>query len=112
MRLVAFVGSPFDFKGEGHQQGWIIGYTNPFLNKNMKAPMSIALWRSRKLPMKAGSPQFVETYAGSYGAADMSRVRCIFFITMYSDLNILKQCPEHWRPIIRGPTVLRTERQE
>eukprot|EP00973_Karenia_brevis_P008274 1119877-Karenia_brevis.AAC.1 len=41
-RLVAFVDSSFDFKGERHQQGWIIGYTNPFLNRNMEAPVLIA----------------------------------------------------------------------
>eukprot|EP00973_Karenia_brevis_P045614 6317770-Karenia_brevis.AAC.1 len=70
----------------------------------MKAPVSIALWRSRKLPRKAGSPQLVETFAGSYGAADMNWVKCIFFNTMYSDFNILTQRPEHWGPVRRGPT--------
>eukprot|EP00973_Karenia_brevis_P062323 8667631-Karenia_brevis.AAC.1 len=29
IRLVALVDSSFDFKGERHQQGRIIGYTNP-----------------------------------------------------------------------------------
>eukprot|EP00973_Karenia_brevis_P027329 3768041-Karenia_brevis.AAC.1 len=72
IRLVSVVDSSFDFKGERHQQGWIIGYTHQFLNKNMKAPVSIALRRSRKLPRKAGPPQLVETFAGSYGAADMN----------------------------------------
>eukprot|EP00973_Karenia_brevis_P086075 11936208-Karenia_brevis.AAC.1 len=38
LRLVAFVDSSFDFKGEGHQQGCVVGYTNAFLNRNMKAP--------------------------------------------------------------------------
>eukprot|EP00973_Karenia_brevis_P047780 6633263-Karenia_brevis.AAC.1 len=65
-----------------------------------------------ELPRKEGSPQLVETYAGSYGAADMNWGECIFFSTMYSDVNMLKQRSEHWGPIIRGPTVLRTERQE
>eukprot|EP00973_Karenia_brevis_P073817 10260073-Karenia_brevis.AAC.1 len=31
---------------------------------------------------------------------------------MYSDFNILTQRPEHWGPVRRGPTVLRTERTE
>eukprot|EP00973_Karenia_brevis_P088584 12281878-Karenia_brevis.AAC.1 len=57
IRLVSFVHSSFDFKGERHQQGWIICYTNPYLNQNMKAPVWIALWRSRKLPREAGVPQ-------------------------------------------------------
>eukprot|EP00973_Karenia_brevis_P061286 8524449-Karenia_brevis.AAC.1 len=57
IRLVSFVDSSFDFKGERHQQGWIIDYTDPFLNKNLKAPVSSALWRLRKLPRKARSPQ-------------------------------------------------------
>eukprot|EP00973_Karenia_brevis_P022882 3149639-Karenia_brevis.AAC.1 len=39
IRLVAVVDSSFDFKGERHQQGWIIGYTNPFLSRNTKAPV-------------------------------------------------------------------------
>eukprot|EP00973_Karenia_brevis_P075795 10530485-Karenia_brevis.AAC.1 len=78
----------------------------------MKAPVSIALWSSRKLPREAGSLELVETNAVRYGAADMSWAKCIFFRTMYSDFNILKQRPEHCGPSIRGPTVLRTERQE
>ena len=28
LRLVGFTDSSFDFKGERHQQGWIIGFTN------------------------------------------------------------------------------------
>eukprot|EP00973_Karenia_brevis_P089453 12397819-Karenia_brevis.AAC.1 len=70
----------------------------------MTAPVSIALWRSRKVPRKAGSPQLVETYACGYGAADMNWVKCISLSTMYSDFNILTEHPEHWGPIIRGPT--------
>eukprot|EP00973_Karenia_brevis_P090620 12403463-Karenia_brevis.AAC.1 len=31
---------------------------------------------------------------------------------MYSDFNILTQRSEHWGPIIRGPTVLRSDRPE
>ena len=34
LRLVAFCDSSFDFKGECHQQGWIIGFTNKHLNMN------------------------------------------------------------------------------
>ena len=44
LRLVSFCDSSFDFKGIRHQQGWITGFTNQFLNKNQKAPVSIALW--------------------------------------------------------------------
>eukprot|EP00973_Karenia_brevis_P012323 1674041-Karenia_brevis.AAC.1 len=78
----------------------------------MKAPVSIALWRSRKLPRKAGSPQLVETFAGSYVAADMNWVQRIFFSTLDTDFSILTQRPEHGGPVRRGPTVLRTERPE
>eukprot|EP00973_Karenia_brevis_P000915 126002-Karenia_brevis.AAC.1 len=46
IRLFVLLHSSFDFTGERHQQGWIIGHTNPFLNRNMKAPVSIALWSS------------------------------------------------------------------
>eukprot|EP00973_Karenia_brevis_P016855 2309661-Karenia_brevis.AAC.1 len=60
----------------------------------------------------AGPPQLVDTLTGSYGAADMNLVKCIFFSTMYSDFSILTPRPEHWRPVRRGPTVLRTERPE
>eukprot|EP00973_Karenia_brevis_P027533 3797968-Karenia_brevis.AAC.1 len=77
----------------------------------MKAPVSIALWRSRELPRNAGSPQLVETSAGSYGA-DINWVKCILFSTMYSDFNILTQRPQHWGPIIRGSTVLGTDQPE
>ena len=43
LRLVVFTDSSFGPKGERHQQGWIIGYTNQFLNQNQRAPISIAL---------------------------------------------------------------------
>ena len=79
IRFVTFADSSFDFQGERHQQGWRVGFTNRFLNQNRRAPVSIALWRSRKLPRKVGSPQLVETYAASYGCADMNWVRCIFY---------------------------------
>eukprot|EP00973_Karenia_brevis_P010355 1404275-Karenia_brevis.AAC.1 len=42
----------------------------------------------------------------------MNWVKCIFFSTMYSGFKILTQCPEHWGPVRRGPTVLRAERPE
>ena len=48
IRFVTFCDSSFDFQGERHQQGWIVGFTNQFLNQNRKAPVSIAMWKSRK----------------------------------------------------------------
>ena len=110
LRLVVFCDSSFDFKGERHQQGWIGGFTNKHVNQNQRAPVSIALWRSRKLPRKAGSPQLVETYAASYSISDASWVRCLLCSTLYSDYCIVNQRPRHFPPRDRSPTVLRTER--
>lgn len=65
IRFVGFCDSYFDFKRKGHQQGWLTGFTNKFLNWNKKAPISLAVWRSRRLPRTGGSPQPVETNAAS-----------------------------------------------
>ena len=79
LRCVYFADSAFDPKGERHQQGWLIGMTNPFLNKSMKAPFSMIMWKSRKLPRKAGSPTSTETYAAPYACADANWIRCVLF---------------------------------
>ena len=42
LRVVAFCDSSFDHSGERHQQGWLLGYTNRYLNDNERAPVSIA----------------------------------------------------------------------
>jgi len=110
LRLVTFCDSSFDFKGERHQQGWLTGYTNRSLNANEKAPVSLALWRSRKLPRKAGSPQLVETYAASYACADTCWVRCLLCSMLYSDYDISLQRPRHFGPRSIEPTVSRTDR--
>ena len=110
LRLVAFCDSAFDFSGVRHQQGWLVGYTNQFLNQNRKAPVSLALWNSRKLPKKAGSPQLVETYAASYACADMNWCRCLLYSTLYADYNIVTQRPRHFPPVDTRPTVVRTDR--
>ena len=112
LRFVGFCDSSFDFSGVRHQQGWIIGFTNKYLNQNKRAPISIALWRSRKLPRKAGSPQLVETYAASYCCADMNWVRCMFYSALYADFDVFTQRPRHFALISREPTVLRTDRPE
>jgi hypothetical protein len=112
LRLVAFCDSSFDFKGIRHQQGWITGFTNQYLNQNMKAPVSICLWKSRKLPRKAGSPQLVETYAASYATADTNWVKCILYSTIYSDFDFRTQRPRHFAVPSKTPTVLRTDRPE
>ena len=39
LRMVVFVDSSFDFIGERHQQGWLIGFTNQYLTKNQSAPV-------------------------------------------------------------------------
>ena len=78
LRFVGFCDSSFDFSGVRHQQGWIVGFTNKHLNENRRAPVSIALWKSRKLARKASSPQAVETYAGSGCCADLNWLRCMF----------------------------------
>ena len=112
LRFVVFTDSSFDPKGERHHQGWIIGYTNQFLNQNKKAPVSIALWRSRKLPRIVGSPQLVETYTASYDAAECNWVKCLLLPALYSDYNIVLQRPGHWSSPERVATVLRTDRPE
>ena len=37
LRMVVFADSAFDLQGIRHQQGWIIGFTNTFLNANERA---------------------------------------------------------------------------
>ena len=110
IRYVGFTDSSFDFKGIRHQQGWLVGFTNQFLNQNQRAPVSLALWKSRKLPRKAGSPQLVETYAASGCCADLNWLRCIFLSSAYSDFDILTQRPRHRVAPDSVPTVLRTDR--
>jgi len=110
LRCVTFADSSFDFKGVRHQQGWIVGFTNKFLNQNRRAPVSIALWKSRKLGRKAGSPQLVETYAASGAAADTNWVRCILYSCMYRDYDIQRQRPRHFGMPNLAPTVLRSDR--
>ena len=107
-----FCDSAFDHSGERHQQGWIIGFTNPHLNANEKAPVSIALWKSRKLARKASSPQLVETFACSYGLADAFWVRCLLWSSLYSDYGYVDKQPAHIAFPIREPTVLRSDRKE
>ena len=110
--MLTFTDSAFDPKGERHQQGWLVCFTNSFLNKNQKAPVSICCWKSRKLPKKAGSPQLTECYAASYGAADTNWVRCILFSLIFGDFNIVTMWPRCIEPKASGPTVLRTDRAE
>ncbi len=112
LREVIWCDSSFDFSGVRHQQGWIIGFTNQCLNKNMKAPVSICMWKSRKLPRKAGSPQLVETYAASASLADGNWVRCVLYSCLYGEYDILSQRPRHWGMPDSAPTVLRTDRSE
>ena len=62
IRWTCFTDSGFDTSEKArHQQGWIVGATNKYLNQGLSAPISVIHWRSRKLPRKAGSPQLVET---------------------------------------------------
>jgi len=112
LRFVSFCDSSFDFGGIRHQQGWLTGFTNKNLNQNLQAPVSIALWKSRKLPRKAGSPSLVETYAASYAAADTNWVRCILYSGLYGDYDIQTQRPRHFGKPVSVPTVMRTERAE
>ena len=82
LRLVGFCDSSFDFKGERHQQGWLAAFTNNCFNLNQRAPISVCLWRSRKLSRKAGSPQLVETYAASGCVADLHWVKCMLYSSL------------------------------
>jgi hypothetical protein len=110
IRFVGFCDSSFDFSGFRHQQGWIVGFTNTFLNLNRRAPVSIALWKSRKLARKASSPQAVETYAGSGCCADLNWLRCMFMSTVYANWDILATNPRHFPKVTRTPSVLKTDR--
>ena len=110
IRFVGFCDSSFDFSGVRHQQGWIVGFTNRHLNENRRAPVSIALWKSRKLARKASSPQAVETYAGSGCCADLNWVRCMLLSTLYANWDILLANPRHYPKVNRTPSVLKTDR--
>ena len=112
LRFVGFCDSSFDFKGERHQQGWINGFTNKYLNDNRRAPVSIAAWKSRKLSRKAGSPQLVETYAASGCCAELHWLRCMFYSSAFSDYDIVTQRPKHIAAPGSEPAVLRTDREE
>ena len=35
IRFLGFGDSSFDFNGVRHQQGWLVGFTKPFLNMNL-----------------------------------------------------------------------------
>ena len=101
IRFVTFVDSSFDQSGVRHQQGWIVGFTNQYLNANRPAPVTVARWKSRKLFRKAGSLQAVETRAASYGCADTNWVRIMFYSLAYVDYDILSMRPRHWGPVVK-----------
>ena len=69
----------------------VIGATNQHLNIGRRAPVSVIHWRSRKLPRKAGSPQLVETYAGSYTVVEMAWIKALWESMSWTDYNILTQ---------------------
>ena len=43
IRMVTFADSAFDPMGKRHQQGWLVGATNKYLNMSQKAPVSVAM---------------------------------------------------------------------
>ena len=112
LRMVTFCDSAFNPQGVRHQQGWIVCITNQYLNLGQKAPVSVAMWKSRKLPRKAGSPTLTETYAASYASADQNWCRCILLSLIYGDFDIRTSWPASRQPPAKQATVLRTDRPE
>ena len=75
-----------DAKRTGHsQQGWIVGFTTSDLNKNNKAPFSIAHYSSGKCPRVVSSSLASETYAMSTGLADLEWTHALFSEMAYTD---------------------------
>ena len=110
LRWTCFTDSGFDTSEKArHQQGWVVGATNKYLNQGRSAPISVIHWRSRKLPRKAGSPQLVETYAASSAVVEMAWIKALWESMTWRDFNLLTQRrdTQHRKGTLTMPFVVR-----
>ena len=92
LRWTTFTDSGFDTEErQRHQQGWVVCATNKYFNQERSAPVSVLLWRSRKLTRKAGSPQLVETCAASSAVVEMTWIKALWESMTWKDFDILTQ---------------------
>ena len=92
LRWTTFTDSSFDTgERQRHQQGWLVCATNKYFNQEWSAPVSVLLWRSRKLTRKAGSPQLVETCAASSAVVEMIWIKAMWESMTCRYFDILTQ---------------------
>ncbi|CAK8990659.1 Integrase catalytic domain-containing protein, partial [Durusdinium trenchii] len=74
LRNILVADSSFDTSGrERSQHGWLLGFTNPWLNQGREAPVSLMQWRSKRLRRKAASSLLCEAISLSAATAALER---------------------------------------
>ena len=90
--------------------GWCVLQTNISAKNGRRRPC-VLHWRSRKLTRKAGSPQWVETYAASSAVVEMTWIKALWESIIWRDFDILTQRRSS-RPLkTMMPHVIRNENQ-
>ncbi|CAL1150714.1 unnamed protein product, partial [Cladocopium goreaui] len=88
LRLVLIADSAFDTSGrEKSQHGWLLGFTNPLLNRGEPAPISLIQWRSKRLRRKASSSLLCEAISMSAATGALERLDAFFQSTRLSDYS-------------------------
>eukprot|EP00435_Cladocopium_sp_Y103_P070714 s172_g35.t2 len=88
LRLVLIADSAFDTSGrEKSQHGWLLGFTNPLLNRGEAAPISLIQWRSKRLRRKASSSLLCEAISMSAATGALERLDAFFQSISQSDYS-------------------------
>ncbi|CAL1127455.1 unnamed protein product, partial [Cladocopium goreaui] len=88
LRLVLIADSAFDTSGrEKSQHGWLLGFTNPLLNRGEPAPISLIQWRSKRLRRKASSSLLCEAISMSAATGALERLDAFFQSIRLSDYS-------------------------
>eukprot|EP00439_Symbiodinium_sp_Y106_P050867 s3255_g6.t1 len=88
IRNVLISDASFDTSGrEKSQHGYLLGFTNPDLNLGKPAPISLMLWRSRRLRRKAASSMLCEALSLSAATACLEKQAALWEALCRSDFN-------------------------
>eukprot|EP00439_Symbiodinium_sp_Y106_P061983 s82_g9.t1 len=88
IRNVLISDASFDTSGrEKSQHGYLLGFTTPDLNLGKPAPVSLMLWRSRRLRRKAASSMLCEALSLSAATACLEKQTALWEALCRSDFN-------------------------
>ena len=90
------------------QHGWLQGITTPSLNRGLKAPVSLMMWRSRKLRRKAGNTLLCESIALSTSLGSLERQAAVWLSLTTSDFRA-KQIVQESASELRGQATVIAE---